>query len=94
MAIINEAVRFSLEAVENDESTIRYITQNIESSGDTERNIVSVVECTFSTRRAVSTTIGKYVSKENLTLYTNLLKQEIVEYVDLRIAQEFAKRNL
>lgn len=94
MAIINEAVRFSLETVENDESTIRYITQNIESSGDTERNIVSVVECTFSTRRAVSTTIGKYVSKENLTLYTNLLKQEIVEYVDLRIAQEFAKRNL
>ena len=58
------------------------------------REVVVNMEENYPTKRFINSDTDKYVSKSNLILYTQLLKEEITQYIDLRIAQEFEKRNL
>ena len=87
--------RYVLENYSDDKETVREIIRDIEIINDNlKREVVVNMEENYPTKRFINSDTDKYVSKSNLILYTQLLKEEITQYIDLRIAQEFEKRNL
>ena len=88
----------------------RYITENFALDKEAERRVVEDMEkinetirCTLAnaekeapTKRVISADDDKtkYVSKHNLLVYTNLLRDEIISLVDARIEEAFASRGL
>lgn len=90
-------------------NTIRYIQENYSDDIETCRSIVEDIviinenfkrevlvnmEKNSPTKRFITNDTDKYVSKSNLILYTQLLKEQIADYIDLKISEEFRKRNL
>ena len=87
--------RYVLENYSDDKETVREIIRDIEIINDNlKREVVVNMEENYPTKRFINSDTDKYVSKSNLILYTQLLKEEIAQYIDLRIAEEFEKRNL
>ena len=87
--------RHVLENYSDDKETCREIIKDIELINENfKREVLQNMEDNYPTKRFITSDTDKYVSKSNLILYTQLLKEEIAEYIDLRIAQEFEKRNL
>lgn len=91
---INEAVIYVLNNAEQAFDTELNIVKSFNIENQTLREVLNMLDIDYPTKRVTTATTNKYVSKDNLMLYTILLKQEIAQFIDLRISEEFAKRNL
>lgn len=91
---INEAVIYTLSNAEEEYNSEIKLTQIFNLDNPTLREVVDMIEINYPTKRATTVTTNKYVSKDNLMLYTVLLKQEIATFIEQKIKYELDKRGL
>ena len=91
---INEAVIYTLNNIEEEYNSELRLTQIFNLDISTLREVIDMIEVNYPTKRATTVTANKYVSKDNLMLYTVLLKQEISSFIEQKINYELDKRGL
>lgn len=91
---INEAVIYVLNNSEDIYESNISIANLFNIENMTLREVIENMEVNYPTKRATTVTVNKYVSKDNLMLYTVLLKQEIATFIEQKINYELEKRGL
>ena len=89
-----ELNRVVCENTEEEWGVHRVILENCNANHPCKRDIRNNIDHTYGTVRNIDYISSRYVNKDNLALYTYLLKQEIEAYVEARVEQILKEKGL